>query len=127
MDSGNEEDACLCVACDHRSNSDGQALWCECQIGSKEAGAKIEILGSGCPKCEELARNVEEAVRQLGLEAEVVKVTDIIEIANRGAVLMPALAVEGEIKLAGKVVTVEEAKAFLTQWGGGAALELTEG
>ena len=60
---------------------------------------KIEILGSGCPKCE-----------QLGLDAEVSKVTDIVEIANRGVMMTPALSVDGEIKLVGKIATPEELK-----------------
>ena len=74
---------------------------------------KIEILGTGCPKCEALAKNVAEAVRELNIEATVEKVTDIVEIANRGVMLTPALSIDGEIKLVGKVATVEELKALL--------------
>jgi small redox-active disulfide protein 2 len=74
---------------------------------------KIEILGTGCPKCEALAMNVAAAVRELGIDAEVAKVTDIVEIANRGVMLTPALSVDGEIKLVGKVATVGELKALL--------------
>lgn len=75
---------------------------------------KIEILGTGCPKCVALAKNVEDAVRELGLEAEIVKVTDIVEIANRGVMMTPALSVDDEIKLVGKVATAEELKRLLT-------------
>ena len=75
---------------------------------------RIEILGTGCPKCEALAKNVETAVRELGVEAEVVKVTDIVEIANRGVMMTPALSVDDDIKLVGKVATVEELKGLLT-------------
>ncbi len=75
---------------------------------------KIEILGTGCPKCEALARNVETAVRELGVEAEIVKVTDIVEIANRGVMMTPALSVDDDIKLVGKVATAEELKRLLT-------------
>jgi small redox-active disulfide protein 2 len=75
---------------------------------------KIEVLGTGCPKCEALAKNVAKAVRELGIEATVEKVTDIVEIADRGVMLTPALSVDGEIKLVGKVATVEELKALLS-------------
>lgn len=75
---------------------------------------KIEILGTGCPKCEALAKNVEDAVRELGIEAEIAKVTDIVEIANRGVMMTPALSVDGDIKLVGKVATAEELKVLFT-------------
>jgi len=75
---------------------------------------KIEILGTGCPKCEELAKNAKAAVEELGLAAEVSKVTDIVEIANRGVMMTPALAVDGDIKLVGKVAKVDELKAIFT-------------
>lgn len=74
---------------------------------------KIEILGTGCPKCEALKKNVETAVQDLGIEAEVSKVTDIVEIATRGVMMTPALSVDGEIKLVGKLATVAELKALL--------------
>jgi small redox-active disulfide protein 2 len=74
---------------------------------------KIEILGSGCPKCEQLARNAAEAVEELGLDADVSKVTDIVELANRGVMLTPALSIDGEVRLAGKVATVAELKSLL--------------
>jgi len=74
---------------------------------------KIEILGTGCPKCETVAKNVQSAVRELGIQVEVVKVTDIGEIAARGVMLTPALAIDGDIKAVGKVPTVEEIKAWL--------------
>jgi len=73
---------------------------------------KIEILGTGCPKCEELANNARTAVEQLGLDASVTKVTDIVEIANRGVMMTPALSIDGEIKLVGKVASPEELKAL---------------
>jgi small redox-active disulfide protein 2 len=74
---------------------------------------KIEILGSGCPKCEALAKNVETAVRELGIEAAIEKITDIVEIADRGVMLTPALSIDGEIKLVGRVATAEELKPLL--------------
>jgi small redox-active disulfide protein 2 len=76
---------------------------------------KVEILGTGCPKCQAMLRNVERAVGELGLAAEVVKVTDITAIAAAGVMLTPALVVDGEVKVAGKVPTVEEAKRLLKE------------
>jgi len=74
---------------------------------------KIEILGTGCPKCETVAKNVQQAVAALGIQAEVIKVTDITEIAARGVMLIPALVIDGEIKAVGKVPTVDEIKGWL--------------
>jgi small redox-active disulfide protein 2 len=74
---------------------------------------RIEILGTGCPKCAALAKNVEAAIRELGLNAEIAKVTDIVEIANRGVMMTPALSVDGDIKLVGKVAKVDELKGLL--------------
>ncbi len=74
---------------------------------------KIEILGAGCPKCEQLVKNAKAAIEEMGIEAEVKKVTDIIEIANRGVMMTPALSVNGEIKMVGKVATVDQLKSLL--------------
>ena len=74
---------------------------------------KIEILGTGCPKCEALTNNVKAAVGELGIDAEISKVTDIVEIANRGVMMTPALSVDGEIKLVGQLATVAELKTLL--------------
>ena len=75
---------------------------------------RIEILGTGCPKCEELVKNARTAIEQLGLDAAVTKVTDIVEIANRGVMMTPALSIDGDIKLVGKVATPEELKTLFT-------------
>ena len=74
---------------------------------------KLQVLGTGCPKCAKLAANAEQAARELGLDYELVKVTDITEIMNFGVMLTPALAVDGEVKVVGKVPTVDELKAML--------------
>lgn len=74
---------------------------------------RIEILGTGCPKCQTVAQNVEKAIAELGIAAEVVKVTDITEVTARGVMVTPALSVDGEIKVVGKVPTVDEIKALL--------------
>ena len=74
---------------------------------------RIEILGTGCPKCEALMNNVKAAVRELGIDAEFSKVTDIVEIANRGVMMTPALSVDGDVKLVGQLATVDELKSLL--------------
>ncbi len=74
---------------------------------------KIEILGTGCPKCEALMNNVETAVQELGIDAVISKVTDIVEIANRGVLMTPALSVDGEVRIVGKLATVAELKTLL--------------
>jgi len=76
---------------------------------------KIQILGTGCPKCKKLAENTETAAKDLGIEYEIQKVTDINEIMKFGVMVTPALAVNGQVKLAGKVPSVEEAKNLLTE------------
>ncbi len=74
---------------------------------------KIGILGTGCPKCKKLTQNVEEAVKELNIDAEILKVTNINEIMNYGVMMTPALAVDGEVKSAGKVAGKEEIKKIL--------------
>lgn len=76
---------------------------------------KIEVLGTGCPKCKKLAENAEQAVKELGVNAEVVKVTGIQEIINRGVMMTPALAVDGEVSVVGKVASVDEIKRLLSR------------
>jgi len=75
---------------------------------------KIEILGTGCPKCKTLTENTETTVKELGIEAEIVKITKLKDIMNYGVMLTPALVVDGTVKSAGKVLTPEEIKKFLT-------------
>ena len=76
---------------------------------------KIEILGTGCPKCKKLTEQVEEAVKELGISAEIVKVTNINDIMNYGILMTPALAIDGEVKSAGKVLGKEEIKKLLSK------------
>ncbi len=73
----------------------------------------IQILGTGCSKCKAMAMNAEAAAEELGLEFEIEKVTDIMKITSFGVMMTPALAVDGEVKVAGKVPTVSEAKDLL--------------
>lgn len=74
---------------------------------------KILILGTGCAKCKTQTANVEIAVSELGLEAAIEKVEDIQEIMKYGVMSTPAIIVDGEVKVTGKVVSVEEIKALL--------------
>ncbi len=74
---------------------------------------KIEVLGTGCPKCKKTYENAAEAIKELGIEAELVKVYDSVEIAKRGIFETPALVIDGEIKVAGRVPSVEEIKEML--------------
>ncbi len=74
---------------------------------------KVEVLGTGCAKCKRLTKNVETAIKDLGIEAELVKVDDITEIMDRGVMLTPALAVDGELKVSGRVADVKEIKEIL--------------
>ena len=74
---------------------------------------KIQILGTGCPKCRKLGEVAEEAAKALGLDYELVKVTDIDEITRFGVMMTPALAVDGEVKIAGQVPSVDAVKKML--------------
>jgi len=74
---------------------------------------KIQILGTGCPKCKKLAQNAEAAAKALGIEYEIEKVTDINEIMKFGVIMTPALVVDGEVKLVGKVPSPDEIKGLL--------------
>ena len=74
---------------------------------------KLQILGAGCPKCKKLAENTEAAAKDLGIEYEIEKVTDINEIMNFGVMMTPALAVDGEVKAVGKVLSADEIKKML--------------
>jgi len=76
---------------------------------------KIQILGTGCPKCNKLVSNAETAVHELGIDAEIVKVTKISEIMKFSVMLTPALAVDGKVKIAGKAASIEEIKKLLQE------------
>lgn len=76
---------------------------------------KIQVLGTGCPKCQALEKNAKDAVAKLELAAEVVKVSDLDEIMEMGVIMTPALAVDGEVKKAGKILTVEEIVSILEE------------
>lgn len=74
---------------------------------------RIEILGTGCAKCKSLLKNVEKAVSESGIKAEIVKVDSIQEIMNRGVMMTPALYIDGESRMVGRTATVDEIKRML--------------
>ncbi len=75
---------------------------------------KIQILGTGCPKCKKLAESAEEAVKDLGGEFEIEKVTEINEIMKFGVMMTPALAIDGQVKAVGKLLSPDEIKSMLS-------------
>jgi len=74
---------------------------------------KIQILGTGCPKCKKLAENAESAAKQAGIEYELEKVTEINDIMKFGVMVTPALAIDGQVKTVGKVPSPDEIKKML--------------
>lgn len=78
---------------------------------------RIEVFGTGCPKCRAVVRNAEQAVAELGVEAEVVKVDDLGQMAVRGVMMTPALAIDGEVVVTGHVAPVAEIKRYLEAKG----------
>lgn len=76
---------------------------------------KIEILGVGCPKCKQLTANAEAAVKELNINVEVSKVSDIGKIVEYGVMTTPALAVDGTVVSAGKVLSKDDIKKILTK------------
>ncbi len=73
----------------------------------------IQILGTGCPKCKKLAENAQAAVTAAGVECKIEKVTDINEIMKFGVMMTPALAIDGQVKVVGKVPSPDEIKKML--------------
>lgn len=74
---------------------------------------KIQILGTGCPKCKTLTANVETVVKELGIEATVEKVEKIEDIMTFGVMMTPALVVDGQVKSFGKALSLDDIKKFL--------------
>ena len=73
---------------------------------------KIEILGTGCPKCKKLTELVEETINELDVSAEIIKVTDINKIIDYGVMVTPALVIDGDVKVTGKIPSKKE----ITEW-----------
>ena len=76
---------------------------------------KIEILGVGCPKCKLLTANAEAAVKELNITADISKITDITKITEYGVMMTPALAVDGIVVSAGKVLSKDEIKKIISK------------
>jgi len=76
---------------------------------------KIEVLGPGCPKCNATFENVKKALSELGKSAEVVKVTDINTMIEKGIMQTPALIIDGKLIVQGKIATVEQIKQFINK------------
>jgi small redox-active disulfide protein 2 len=74
---------------------------------------KIEILGTGCPKCKKLEENVRKAVSELKVKADILKVTDIGKIVDYGVISTPAIVIDGKIKASGRIPEAEEIKKWL--------------
>ncbi len=75
---------------------------------------KIQVLGTGCPKCRQLYEATERAAAELGIECELQKVTDVNDILAFGVMMTPALVVDGAVKVVGKVPPQEELKNYLS-------------
>lgn len=76
---------------------------------------KIEILGIGCPKCKQLTANAEAAAKELNIEAEIIKVTDIGQITEYGVMMTPALVLNGAVVSCGKLLSKDEIKKMITK------------
>lgn len=74
---------------------------------------KVQVLGPGCPKCEELAKRAQEAAQAVGGDVQVEKVTELNKIMSFGVFMTPALVVDGEVKVVGKVPSVDEIKTMI--------------
>ena len=74
---------------------------------------KIQVLGTGCPKCRKLTENAEAAAKELGVEYQLEKVTDINKIMGFNVMRTPALVVDGQVKVAGQVPSPEDIKPLL--------------
>jgi small redox-active disulfide protein 2 len=85
------------------------------RIARRYSKMEIKVLGPGCPKCQTLEKNTKDAVAELGLDAQVGKVTDINEITNYGVFMTPGLVVDGEVKIVGKVASKDEIKKILSK------------
>lgn len=76
---------------------------------------KVQVLGTGCSKCKQLTANAEQAIRELGIGAVVEKVEDIREIMKFGVMTTPALAVDGRVRSAGKLLSPQDVKKLLAE------------
>ena len=78
---------------------------------------KVQILGTGCPRCRKLEANTRKAIEELGIAAEVEKVQDIKEITKFGVMMTPALVIDGKVKCSGEIASVEKIKKWVQEIG----------
>ena len=76
---------------------------------------KIEVVGPGCGRCIATEKNVKEAIKQLGIQAEITKVSDVAEFAKKGVVFTPGVIVDGKVVISGKIPTVDELKEIISE------------
>ncbi len=76
---------------------------------------KIEILGTGCPKCKATEKIIRQVVVELGKDVEIIKVQDLQEIVNRGVMMTPAVVIDGEVKIVGHVPSTDEIKKLINK------------
>jgi small redox-active disulfide protein 2 len=76
---------------------------------------EIKVLGPGCARCKQTADHVKEAVAESGIEADIEKVTDAMQIAGYGVFGTPAVVIDGEVKCVGKIPTKEDVKKWLME------------
>ena len=74
---------------------------------------KIQVLGTGCPKCRKAFENAEQAIKELGMSAELEKVEGLKDIMSFGVMVTPAVAIDGEVQVSGKIPSVEDIKAYI--------------
>jgi small redox-active disulfide protein 2 len=82
---------------------------------SRRNRMKIQILGTGCPKCKQLTANAVQAVRDTGVQAEIEKVDNLAEIMKFGVMSTPALVIDGEVKSAGRVLSPKDIADLLRE------------
>jgi len=75
---------------------------------------EIKVLGPGCPKCQQTEKHVREAIQEAGVDASVIKIKDVMDIAKHGVFMTPAVVVDGEVKCVGKVPSKDEIKGWIS-------------
>ncbi|MDQ1335373.1 MAG: hypothetical protein QG552_2323 [Thermodesulfobacteriota bacterium] len=75
---------------------------------------EIKVLGPGCPKCQQTEEHVREAIQEAGVDASVIKIKDVMDIAKHGVFMTPAVVVDGEVKCVGKVPSKDEIKGWIS-------------
>jgi len=78
---------------------------------------KIEIMGTGCPKCKTTEKIVRKAVEELGIQAEIVKIEDLQQIIDKGVMMTPAVFIDGDAKIVGRIPSPDEIKKILQKRG----------